>query len=364
MFEKDFEKLLSRYGDTVLDRTQFMGLVKDVFPTSTLQTNIILSAYELGIASDIQNVSRITNAFAYRFVKQMVGEQGISRENADWAVAVWCVCYGQHYLGKTCDIKLPSAGSNTPAIKDDNEKGTTYGELFNYVKCGRNGNELAVTGFTGKSQKTIIFQNTSSGKAVTKVNDGAFEKSDVEEAIFADGFREIGRRAFCNCKMLSQVIFPESLKILGDYSFAFCNHLTLATLPPFLEEIGAYALSGTGFKSVKIPNSIYYLGEGAFSECCNLIEMAIPETIAELPDKLFYGCTKLKKVTLGNCIKSIGAHAFDGCLNLGELLLPESVKEIREGAFDGTGKKFILLCNRGSFTENFAREHHIRYQLI
>ena len=105
MFEDDFSKMLRDYPAAVTDKKVFAGLMKDLFPGQQMQINLMNTTYELGIANEIAGVAHINNAFAFRFVKRLVDEYGVSRLNADWAVSVWCVCYGQRLLHKPCDIQ-------------------------------------------------------------------------------------------------------------------------------------------------------------------------------------------------------------------------------------------------------------------
>ncbi|MCD7956575.1 MAG: leucine-rich repeat domain-containing protein [Lachnospiraceae bacterium] len=364
MIEKDFETLLFAYPDALSDRGRFAGLVKDYFPGQLMQINLILSAYDLGIAEDLQKTVQINNTFAYRYVKRLMDEYGISRVNADWVVSLWCVCYGQHMLKKPCDIKLASkGGSHVPAIQEEKPGVVTYGDLFRYARSSI-GNGLAVSGFTGESKKTIIFQNRSGGKSVVEVQSGAFSECEIEEAIFTEGFVQIGERAFSGCSRLSQVIFPISMKELGDYAFAGCCSLSMAALPPALEKIGAYSLSHTNLKNIDIPASLYWLGEGALSGCKNLTKVVIPDNITELPDKMFSDCTALTKVTLNEKMDRIGARAFDGCENLEEIYIPDSIQQIGDGAFDNMHDKFILMCSFGSYAESYARKNKLKYELI
>ena len=97
MIEKEFEQLLTKYQDSIDNRSRFFGLVKDYFPGKQRQINLLLSAYDLGIAKEIESTNSINNAFAYRFVKRLVDEYGISRANADWVISTWCVCYGKQH---------------------------------------------------------------------------------------------------------------------------------------------------------------------------------------------------------------------------------------------------------------------------
>lgn len=82
MFEDDFSKMLRDYPAAVTDKKVFAGLMKDLFPGQQMQINLMNTTYELGIANEIAGVAHINNAFAFRFVKRLVDEYGVSRLNA------------------------------------------------------------------------------------------------------------------------------------------------------------------------------------------------------------------------------------------------------------------------------------------
>ena len=363
MFEKEFERLLTEYKDAVDDKQRFTGLVKDFFPDKQMQSNLILAAYNMGIVKDIQGASDIGSAFAFRYVKRLVDEIGISRVNADWAISVWCVCYGQKMLGKPCDIKLKQGKNDgKPAIKDAKSGAVQYGDLFQYEKSTY-ANGYAVRGFSGNN-RMIIFQNTYNGSPVVEIKRGAFSESNVEEVIFTEGIRRISERAFCGCTSLKQAIFSTSIKELADHAFEACGNLTTAALPPFLEQVGAYAMSGAGIKTVVFPKTVFWLGEGAFSYCKNIKEVEMPALCDEVASSLFRGCENLKKVKIHGKINAIGDYAFADCVNLETIFIPDSVKDIGEHAFENVHDKFILMCEMGSFAENYAKRNRLRYQLI
>ena len=98
--------MLTRYQASLDDRKKFTALVKDLFPDQAKNVNLLLMAYNMGIAQDIQSASHINNTFAFRYVKQLMDDFGMSRVNADWIVSVWCSCYGGKVLGKVCDISI------------------------------------------------------------------------------------------------------------------------------------------------------------------------------------------------------------------------------------------------------------------
>ena len=65
--------MLTRHQASLDDRKKFTALVKDLFPDQAKNVNLLLMAYNMGIAQDIQTASHINNTFAFRYVKQAYG---------------------------------------------------------------------------------------------------------------------------------------------------------------------------------------------------------------------------------------------------------------------------------------------------
>ena len=355
--------MLTRHQASLDDRKKFTALVKDLFPDQAKNVNLLLMAYNMGIAQDIQSVSHINNTFAFRYVKQLMDDFGMSRVNADWIVSVWCSCYGGKVLGKACDISIQKQG-NGPAIQgEQSSSGRSYGDLFTYEKS-RRGKGLAVTGFRGDKNKTIIFQNRSGNTPVVEIADDSFSNSPTEEAILTEGIAYIGNHSFSDCKNLHQVVLPISIEEIGDFSFENCNSLKSVSLPTALKTIGDEAFKGTGLRTIAIPKSVFWVGEGLLAECDSLDHLTISENIERIPAKMFENCKNLKKVELQENLVEIGERAFFGCSSLDFLIIPDSVKQIGLNAFANMDKQFILQCSFGSYAEEYARKNKIKYQLV
>lgn len=355
--------MLRQHQASLDDRKKFTALVKDLFPDQAKNVNLLLMAYNMGIAQDIQSASHINNTFAFRYVKQLMDDFGMSRVNADWIVSVWCSCYGGKVLGKACDISIQKEGSG-PAIQGEQVSlCRSYGDLFTYEKS-RRGKGLAVTGFRGDKNKTIIFQNRSGNTPVVEIADDSFSNSPTEEAILTEGISYIGRKAFSGCNKLHQVVLPISIEEIGDFSFENCNSLKSVSLPTALKTIGDGAFKGTGLRTIAIPKSVFWVGGGLLAECDSLDHLTISENIERIPAKMFENCKNLKKVELQENLVEIGEHAFFGCSSLDFLIIPDSVKQIGLNAFANMDKQFILQCSFGSYAEEYARKNKIKYQLV
>ena len=364
MFEQDFENMLRKHQDIIADKKKFSGLVKDYFPDNVKNMNLLLMAYNMGIAEDLQRASVVNNTIAYRYVKQLMDDFGLSRANADWIVSVWCVCFGHKVLGKPCEISIQGKASG-PAIKEEQPTapGGKYGDLFIY-KNSSIGNGLAVAGFRGDKNQTIIFQNRSNGRNVVEIGDRTFAEEPIKEAIITDGIVYVGNSAFENCDMLHQVVMPFSVKEIGDYSFAGCRGLKSISLPQQLQRLGNGAFKGSGLRTVNIPKSVYFVGESVFADCSEIDNIVLPSNVDRVTRSMFEGCISLKKIQLSSGVTNIEDRAFYGCREMSFLVIPDSVMSIGDDAFAGTNKQFIISCSFGSYAEEYCRKNKIKYQLV
>lgn len=364
MFDDTLTQLFSLHQDKMDNRKVFYGIVKDSFPNEPMQANLLLTLYDMKIHEELQNTVGIGNAFAFRFVKRLMDEYGVSRKNADWAVSTWCVDYGKNVLGKNCEIQLVNYDTTSvPAITDEKQKSSVYTDLFTYGKSEVDDSYVVVS-FNGENNNTVIFQNKYNGKKVTEIGKSAFVDSTLKEAIITDGYIRIGKQAFQGCLNLSQVIMPVTLKEISDYAFDGCNNLSTLMLPINLQQIGKYAFARTGLKKITFPSSLYWLDEGAFSDCDKIIEITIPKTIARIPDRCFANCDNLTKVKLEEGIEAIGNEAFRECYKILDITIPDSVTSIGENAFAEMHDKFLIQCSMGSYAEEYARKRKIKYQLV
>jgi hypothetical protein len=112
-------------------------------------------------------------------------------------------------------------------------------------------------------------------------------------------------------------------------------------IPNSVTNIGQSAFKGcTGLTSVTIPNSVTSIGKDAFYWCTALTSVTIPNSVTSIGDYAFDGCSSLTSVTIPNSVTSIGKYAFCRCSGLTSITIPNSVTSIGYDAF----------CNCGSLT--------------
>ena len=95
----------------------------------------------------------------------------------------------------------------------------------------------------------------------------------------------------------------------------------------------AFKTSSTIIKTVKIPDTIEYIGAHAFYDCDLIESITLPDSVTLIDEGAFHECSALKTVTLSSALTEIGDYAFMDCKVLSSVTLPDTVAKIGDGAF-------------------------------
>ena len=111
---------------------------------------------------------------------------------------------------------------------------------------------------------------------------------------------------------------------------------------------------GNTATSYTIPESVKKIGEHAFQNARNLIEIVLPESIVQIEKSAFDDCKKLKKINLPNSLTKIDEWAFHACDSLKNINLPQNLSYIGFYAFgscENLQKIYISTFNMFYHTE-------------
>lgn len=144
-------------------------------------------------------------------------------------------------------------------------------------------------------------QSVDIPEKILTVGDEAFARAGEFSGLDCSHAREIGERAFCDCKKISKVEFGKSLESIGDGAFVNCEGLQQVVFQNGIKSIGK-------MKSEDPEDPL----KGAFSSCKNLHEVVLPESLREIGALTFFDCSQLEKIImLQKNVDRIGVSAFD-----------------------------------------------------
>ena len=106
------------------------------------------------------------------------------------------------------------------------------------------------------------------------------------------------------------------------------------TIPYGIETIGENAFyENENILDLRFPDTLHFIEDGAFMYCFNLQRIILPKSVTNIGSKSFYGCESLTEVLSLGDISMIKEETFMGC-NISKLVLPESLVEIANDAFN------------------------------
>ncbi|MCQ2261371.1 MAG: leucine-rich repeat domain-containing protein [Bacteroidales bacterium] len=125
-----------------------------------------------------------------------------------------------------------------------------------------------------------------------------------------------------------------TITTIRSCAFSNCDNLTNVTLPntvASIEDAAFYHCSRLTY--VSIPTSATAIGQFAFCYCVNLTSISLPDSVATIGQYAFKGCNSLTNVSFGKYLSYIGPDAFEECINLIDVTIPSNVASIGAEAF-------------------------------
>lgn len=210
--------------------------------------------------------------------------------------------------------------------------------------------------FTGEtaSQVIIIIQGTLSPS-----NEIRYRTSDNRKCLAGDNSfnRTILSHTYSNG--IGRIICDGPINDIY-YGFESPNIIELY-LPDSIKRIHDGVIHGTGLKSLKIPESLQYVGCNALQgknlvnftghhtssdgkciiidntlyafACCGIDNYILPQGINRIPQNVFYMCNDLESIILPEGLKILEWQAFYSCQKLKHIYIPDSVEIIHPYAF-------------------------------
>ena len=189
-----------QYSDILENRQRLRAVFLDFFPNEKAKANVLVIAYDSGIAHAIRNCEVLDNIFALKFIKVLTSDYAINNQMANWVVRYWIEMYGSQALGKYVDLSdewLDDQSNNEPT--------------------------LDITFFETTQQTRQMV----SGKKIADFEDGEKLPKNIID-IQMQTFTGCGIKKFtCAVRKDYTYTAETSLKITGDYEGKTTKYITL-----------------------------------------------------------------------------------------------------------------------------------------
>ena len=150
---------------------------------------------------------------------------------------------------------------------------------------------------------------------------------DADEAYSADYTNGIQPWAL-HADKITRLVVGEGILRLGDNTMAsHYPNLREVQFPESLGEIGNNAFNGcTGLKQIDLPEDLHYILFQSFANT-GLTSLVLPDALCYLGGSAFRGCVDLTRVKLPAELRDLGSHAFADCVKLATVQMPEGLSE-------------------------------------
>ena len=250
---------------------------------------------------------------------------GNSLRGSNRAVCFWCAASAAHFLFlERTDIKMKT--KTKQILSALLALLMLFGALPATVFAAEKTNPLDyLTYEISDGEVTITDCDTSISGELT-----------IPETIEGYPVTGIGEWAFENCTDLTNVTIPDSVIYIGSGAFQYCNFTSVA-IPDSVANIGGSAFYGcANLTSITIPNGVTSIGDATFRGCTSLTSIIIPDGVTSIGEAAFEDCNSLTSITIPNSVTGIARYAFSNCENLESIEISDNVYSIGEDAFTNT----------------------------
>lgn len=153
-----------------------------------------------------------------------------------------------------------------------------------------------------KTNKMIFgCTNTHFPISVTHIGAGCFYHNfdkNLKSYTIPENIQYIDDLAFSQCFYLKSIIIKnKKLNRIADSVFAGdCSLENIDIQSNNINCIEEDAFYGTKITTLKMPDNLEYINDGAFFKCKNLISLEIPKNVKYIYSNVFLNCSSLKKI--------------------------------------------------------------------
>ena len=197
----------------------------------------------------------------------------------------------------------------------------------------------------------LSLERVSFSEGLERLGSGAFASSGLSNLLLPESLREIGFSAFSGCYNLQSASLPDGLTQLGAYAFSDCENLRDVNIPRGISTIPQFAFKDTGLDRITIPGTVNTIESWAFVFCESLRHLTIENGVKRI-EGAFSG-TPLTVVTIPESVQWVGSGAFS-CKSLDTVAFLSDSALIEEYAFENASET-VFYGHKNSTAQAYAK---------
>ena len=262
-----------------------------------------------------------------------------ARSNNRTECTVWLL----DYKNRTADLAMEREKAEKKMLAELNASPNSVKmlqKIWSYKK--REDGTLIITNYKGIGRTEVIVPEKIGRSTVTAIGNGAFAAASGVGA--GAVIMNANPDQYRSRRQITEITLPNTLKYIGTGAFTFMCALKDIHIPEGVEEIDSFAFSRCdSLTSLTIPSSVKKIGMYAFSDCKNLCSVKIRGAV-EIGAGAFHNTLKLESVELPRTVKK---------------LLNEQTKYNVFEVFDSYSK-VVVRCPKGSCAEEYCKRLGIK----
>ena len=227
--------------------------------------------------------------------------------------------------------------------------------------------------------ENVIIQERN-GEGIEYIGDNAFYGcTNLRNINLPDTITYIGKEAFRKDSSLDNIKLPNNLKSLYNLTFDSCNSLKSLELSESLEELWMNSLRGTSITTLKFPQNLKTVEEGALA-ISTLQEIDTSENnYFEFKNGVLYtkdlktlvmALSNVTSINIENSVEKITGYAFYRCNKLSTINITENIQSIGSMSFSNSALKNITVSEKNNYFMNdengnlYSKDGTILYRLF
>lgn len=190
-----------------------------------------------------------------------------------------------------------------------------------------------------KGGYTLSIPRYLNGKKVEAISNEAFAADEGEKSY-----------------SFSKLILPDTLISIGEKAFMNCKELVEVSLPRNVSVLSDYIFAGcSSLKLFVSPDAVTSIGKGALSGCSSLVAVNLSKNLKFIGDEAFASCIMLPNIVIPGSVTSIGDDAFYDCRILRKIIIDkDDLYSLPGAAWGGNEMYYVDEMARGSKEYKFS----------